>query len=144
MVKEKSCGALVFRWNNQRIEFLVLMHRLGGHWSFPKGHVEFGETEKQTALREVNEETGLNIELQPGFRQKVSYSPRSGVYKDVVYFLGYAQDSNTVMQEEEVSAIKWVDIDEVHQELTYKNDRLLMSSAKRYLRRNGIYPPRSS
>lgn len=141
MTKEKSCGALVFRKNGNRVDFLVLVHRLGGHWSFPKGHVEAGETEKQTALREVKEETGLTIELLPGFRHKVSYSPRPGVAKDVVYFLGYAEDSRTTMQEEEVSELRWVDISKCHQYLTYRNDRMLLGSAKRYLRRNGIFPP---
>ncbi|MFV0401401.1 MAG: bis(5'-nucleosyl)-tetraphosphatase [Oscillospiraceae bacterium] len=140
MTKEKSCGALVYRKNKGRVDFLLLVHRLGGHWSFPKGHVEKGETEKETALREVKEETGLSIRLLPGFRQKVSYSPRPGVDKDVVYFLGYAEDSRTVMQEEEVSELRWIDIAECHKYLTYKNDRVLLSSAKRYLRRNGIFP----
>ena len=64
--KEKSCGALVYRIKNGELELLLLKHRFGGHWSFPKGHVEEGETEVETALREVHEETGLTIQLEDG------------------------------------------------------------------------------
>ena len=87
---EKSCGALVYRRNREQIELLLIKNRYGGHWSFPKGHVEGRETEVQTALREVKEETGLDISLQSGFRHAVEYFPRPNVKKQVVYFLGEA------------------------------------------------------
>ena len=135
MTKEKSCGALVYRRQNNITEILILKHRLGGHWSFPKGHVEARETEVQTALREVKEETGLSIRLLDGFRKQVNYSPRPGVDKSVVYFLGFAEDSRTTMQEEEVSEIRWVNINEAQKYLSYNNDKLLLQSAKRYILR---------
>ena len=61
---EKSCGALVFRQDPKtgRMYILMIRHKHGGHRSFPKGHVEAGETEHQTAIREVEEETGLTME----------------------------------------------------------------------------------
>ena len=144
MLKEKSCGALVFLREGDKVDFLILKHRLGGHWSFPKGHVEQGESERQTALREIKEETGLDVRLMEGFRQKVSYSPRPGVSKDVVYFLASAPDSNTTMQEEEVREIRWIDESKCQEYLTYQNDRLLLSAAKRYLRRRGILRPHNT
>ena len=88
--QEKSCGALVYRVRQNAVELLLLKHRFGGHWSFPTGHVESGETECETALREVKEETGLTIDLQEGFRQCVEYYPKPNVKKQVVYFLGHA------------------------------------------------------
>lgn len=138
MSKEKSCGALVYRIKDGRIQLLVIRHRMGGHWSFPKGHTEGGETEVETALREVREETGLAIELLDGFREQVSYFPRPGISKDVAYFLGYARDSRTHMQEEEISALRWVDLSQCHKFLTYSNDKLLLSRAKQYLKKNGF------
>ena len=57
--REKSCGVLVLRRQEDELYVVLLRHRFGGHWSFPKGHVEAGESERQTALREVREETGL-------------------------------------------------------------------------------------
>ena len=138
MTKEKSCGALVYRLKESRIQLLIIKHRMGGHWSFPKGHTEAGETEQETALREVKEETGLTIRLLENFREQVSYFPRPGVNKDVVYFLGFARDSRTKMQEEEISAIRWVDLSQCHKFLTYANDKLLLDKAKQYLRKRGL------
>lgn len=88
---EKSCGAIVYRKTQNQIDLLLIKNRYGGHWSFPKGHVEGAETEMQTALREVKEETGLDISIQDGFRQAVEYFPKPNVRKQVVYFLGEAQ-----------------------------------------------------
>ena len=61
IIREKSCGALVYRKKQDKYELLLIKHRYGGHWSFPKGHVEQGENELQTALREIKEETGLDL-----------------------------------------------------------------------------------
>jgi 8-oxo-dGTP pyrophosphatase MutT (NUDIX family) len=138
MLKEKSCGALVCRAVPGGIKILVLRHKLGGHWSFPKGHVEPGETERQTATREVKEETGLEVILLDNFRELVSYSPKPGVSKDVVYFLGKTEQEETVMQPEEVSEIRWVDMAAAHEFLTYYNDKQLLRSVKRYIKKNGI------
>lgn len=137
MTKEKSCGALVFHQDdNKNIEILILKHRLGGHWSFPKGHVEKNETERETAWREVFEETGLKIKFCENFREKVSYSPKPGIDKDVVYFLGYTEDKETNMQVEEVSEIKWVELSAAHSFLTYYNDKQLLKNAKKYIGEN--------
>ena len=138
MDKEKSCGALVCRRENDKIQMLILKHRLGGHWSFPKGHVESAETERETALREVWEETGLTIDMVKNFREMVTYSPKPGIEKDVVYFLGYVHDSRTTMQVEEVSEIRWVDLHKAQDFLTYYNDKQLLRSAKRYIQKYGI------
>ena len=133
--KEKSCGALVYRIKNGELELLLLKHRFGGHWSFPKGHVEEGETEVETALREVHEETGLTIQLEDGFRQSVEYYPRPNIRKQVVYFLGYADDDRTRRQEEEISEIRWVPLKSAHREVTFRHDKNLINHAKKFLRR---------
>ena len=133
--KEKSCGALVYRIKNGELELLLLKHRFGGHWSFPKGHVEEGETEVETALREVHEETGLTIQLEDGFRQSVEYYPRPNIRKQVVYFLGYADDDRPRRQEEEISEIRWVPLKSAHREVTFRNDKNLINHAKKFLRR---------
>ena len=134
MKREKSCGALVYRHEGQRLMLLMLRHRHGGHWSFPKGHVEANETEVETALREVREETGLEVSLQRGFRHTVEYYPKPGVKKLVVYFLGKAAaDAHAVRQEEEISELKWLDFDEAYQAVTFKNDRELLDKAREQL-----------
>ncbi len=130
---EKSCGALVYRKTKSQIELLLIKNRYGGHWSFPKGHVEGEETEIQTALREVKEETGLDIQLQEGFRQAVEYFPEPNIKKQVVYFLGEAQGGKVKMQEEEISRIIWTEIHKAYHMVTFKNDKNLISMAGKRL-----------
>lgn len=133
MKREKSCGALVYRKENNKYKLLLVKHRYGGHWCFPKGHVEAGENEMQTALREVMEETGIQIELQEGFRQAVEYFPKPNVKKQVIYFLGEAQYEEYTMQEEEIREITWADLDKAYYMVTFKNDKNLINEARKYL-----------
>ena len=64
---ERSCGAVVFRKINDDYRYLLIRNRRSSNWSFPKGHVEAGETLEETAIREVLEETGLHIDIIPNF-----------------------------------------------------------------------------
>lgn len=130
MRREKSCGALVIRKSGESYDLVLIRHRFGGHWSFPKGHVEPGESERQTALREVREETGLTIRLLDGFRECVEYYPRQGMKKQVVYFLGLAQGDELVRQEEEISEITWVPLMKAGEMVTFANDKRLIRMAK--------------
>jgi 8-oxo-dGTP pyrophosphatase MutT (NUDIX family) len=99
-------------------------------WSFPKGHVEKNETELETAKREIMEETGLDVILDPTFRETVSYSPKKDTQKVVVYFLAQARNYDFKAQEEEISDIKWVDIGYAVNILTYDNDKVIVNKAK--------------
>ena len=132
---EKSCGAIAYRKNRSQIELLLIKNRYGGHWSFPKGHVEGQETEIQTALREVKEETGLDINIQKGFRQMVEYYPKPNIRKQVVYFLGEAKTTQFKRQEEEISRIIWTEIHKAYHMVTFKNDRDLISIAMQNLQK---------
>ncbi len=139
MKHEKSCGGLIYRERDGRTELLLLKHRCGGHWSFPKGHMESGETEMQTALREIREETGLTVFLRDGFREAVEYSPKPGVKKQVVYFIGFTLNESTLHpQEEEVSEITWMEIDRAYDMVTFRNDKNLIQGAKKYIERRGM------
>ena len=79
MRHEKSCGGLIYREHDGETQLLLLKHRCGGHWSFPKGHMEAGETEMETALREIREETGLRGVLREGGREAGEDSPKTHV-----------------------------------------------------------------
>lgn len=124
MRKEKSCGALVVRRGEASPEILLIKHN-GGHWAFPKGHVEAGETETQTALREVQEETGLLVKLDTRYREMVTFSPAPRTMKDVVYFAATVVSGKETPQLTEVSDVRWVPFDEAHRFITYDNDRRL-------------------
>lgn len=133
IIREKSCGALVYRKKQDKYELLLIKHRYGGHWSFPKGHVEQGENELQTALREIKEETGLDVNLREGFRQSVEYYPKPHVKKQVVYFLGYPENDTVKKQEEEISEYRWCPLEQADSMVTFKNDKNLISQAKKFL-----------
>ena len=137
MKREKSCGAVVYRYNNDVLEVLLIRHRFGGHWSFPKGHVEEGENEFQTALREVKEETNLSIRLRDGFRESVEYFPKPYIKKQVVYFLGLSLGDTPKRQEEEISELRWVPIDDAERMVSFANDKNLISRSREYLKANG-------
>ncbi len=139
MQYEKSCGALVLRKFHGNMEILLIKHNNGEHWSFPKGHVEEGETEIETALREVKEETDIDIIIDPTFREIVTYSPKRDTMKDVVYFLAKAKNFDFKRQVEEIAQIRWVSLEIVHTFLTYDNDKQLVNKAKQKLKTADIF-----
>ena len=130
MLHEKSCGAIVYRRFHGNIEILLIKHINSGHWSFPKGHVEQGETEIETALREIKEETGLDVLIDPSFRETVTYFPRKDTQKVVVYFIAKAKTFEYIPQEDEIAEIRWVDIGHAVQMLTYENDKTIVNKAR--------------
>ena len=132
MKKEKSCGAIVFYLKDNKEQILLIKHSNSGHWSFPKGHVEAGETEVETAVREIKEETGVSVNIDTRFREVVTYSPKKDVIKDVIYFFATASDYHTKRQEEEVSEVKWVDMGSAIKCVSYRNDKQLVNKAIRF------------
>ena len=130
MLHEKSCGAIVYRKSHGNTEILRIKHINSGHWSFPKGHVEGNETEVETAIREIKEETAIDVMIDPTFRETVSYYPKRDTQKTVVYFIGKAKNYDYIPQEEEISEIRWVDIGYASNILTYENDKNIVNKAK--------------
>ena len=84
---QKSCGVIPWRRKAGKNEYLLLFQRGSRTWSFPKGHMEAGETEQDTAQRELREEIGLTASLRPDFREVITYRIK-GSTKDVVLFFG--------------------------------------------------------
>lgn len=133
MKKEKSCGAIVYRLLDEGYEFLVLKH-CAGHYAFPKGHVEAGESEEETAIREIKEEASIDVVLDDKFRYMVTYSPKKGVIKDVVYFMAKWVSGVERPQESEIQALKWVRSEDVLDILTFDNDKELFKKGLDYLK----------
>ena len=134
MLHEKSCGAIVYRRFHGNIEILLIKHINSGHWSFPKGHVENGETEMETAKREIMEETSIDVIIDPTFRETVTYSPRRDTNKIVVYFLAKAKNVDFSPQEDEIAEIKWVDIVHAANVLSYGNDKIIVAKARNVIK----------
>lgn len=125
---EKSCGAVVFRkddgWN-----VLLIRHIKGRHISFPKGHVEAGETESKTAEREVFEETGLRVRVDRRFRAENRYNIRPDTQKLVVIFAAVTDQEELIPQPEEIADAFWVPVSEASERLTYERDRKILRDA---------------
>ena len=135
---EKSCGAIVCREEEGVPQVLVIRHKNGGHWAFPKGHVESGETEEETARREIWEETGLKVKLNLGFRKVVTFSPKSRVMKDVVYFAARPSGGRLARQEAEVEDMRWTTFAQALKLITYENDRAVLRAFIAYYEREGF------
>ena len=137
-LNEKSCGAVIYRLEGGRLSFLIVKNRKGRNWGFPKGHVELGETEVETALREVREETGLNVNICPGFRTVSQYALWNRATKQVVFFLAESNSGELVLQEEEIERGRWVPYQAMMNFFRFDNDRRILRSAVAYLRKNGV------
>ena len=127
---EKSCGALVLRRGEDGTEYILMIrHRKGGHRSFPKGHMEAGETEIMTATREVWEETAVKVHIRSDFRATVHYMPMPGVRKEVVYFLTRTEQTEIRPREGEIAEVEWVPLDRAERSLTHENDKTVLRAA---------------
>lgn len=138
---EKSCGAVIFRKDPDKPRFLLIKNIKGKNWGFPKGHVELGESEEETALREVREETGLSIEILPGFRSVIQYSIWGKANKQVVFFLAKCGRSDDVhVQASEIEKYSWMTYEEALSTFRFDNDKKVLKNAVAWLRKNNPKP----
>lgn len=132
---EKSCGAIIYEIRDNQRYFLLVKNVKGTYWSFPKGHIEVGETEEQTAKREIKEETNLDVHILKGFRKKSYYKPFGRTKKKVVIFLAKSMGNRVKIQDSEIECYKWVKANDMLKELKYPNDISMFRSAIKWLRR---------
>lgn len=122
-----SCGAVVVRQCQGQWETLLIRTNCG-NWSFPKGHMNPGETEPMTAVREIREETGISVMIDTRFRREVSSMPdrRAGVCNDrkIIFFLAKAVGGKEQPQLSEIRELKWFPLSEATSTLIgYPPDR---------------------
>ena len=130
--EEKSCGAVVWRGTPEDHQYLLIQQR-AGHWSFPKGHVEGRETEKETAYREIWEETGLETEIDTAFRQVVTYYPKPNVIKDVIFFLASPTGGREKVQEAELADLGWFTFAAARPLVTFATDEDVLLAAEDFI-----------
>lgn len=128
MIKEKSCGAVIYKIENNQIYVLLEKMKMG-HISLPKGHMEEGEDEIQTATREIKEETNLDVQIDISFREEVEYFPSPRVLKKVVFFISEYKDGELIPQEEEVNECYFLKGEDALKELTYNTDKEVVKKA---------------
>ena len=125
---ENSCGAIVFNQNTEKI-LLVKMHN--GNWGFPKGHIENNETKEETAIREVQEETNVNIKIIPNFEREIKYIPNEKTIKKVTIFAGITQDEDVKIDTFEIEAFQWCTYEEALKLVTYKLQKDVLEKARK-------------
>jgi tRNA nucleotidyltransferase (CCA-adding enzyme) len=135
MKTEKSCGAIVYTNENGCMKYVIIRSK-EGIYGFPKGHMEGSETEVETALREVLEETGLMVRLIDGFRTEDSHtfiSNEETKLKHIVYFLGEYSNQIPHVQEAELSSLHLMDYETALSVFQYESSKRLLTEAHHFL-----------
>ena len=144
MADEKSCGVIVYTYENNVRKYVILrgVGMYQGYCGFPKGHMEEGETERETAIREVKEETGLDVVLFDDFRtvdeHTLAREGRPNDKKMNVYFLAEYCDQKLVPQKSEVSEIILMDYQEAFESFQYEESKRELTEADKYLNEKNL------
>jgi bis(5'-nucleosidyl)-tetraphosphatase len=140
VLREKSCGAVIFIKKDDQTKYLLLNYA-AGHWDFVKGNVEPNETEKQTVTRELQEETGItDAQFIEDFREPISYFYRRQgltVHKEVVFFIMESKTEKVELSFEHIGFI-WLDYQHAMEKLTFKNAKDVLLKGHDFLKKQGI------
>jgi 8-oxo-dGTP pyrophosphatase MutT (NUDIX family) len=122
----------------------ILLNYEAGHWDFVKGNVEINESEKETVVRELKEETGITeAQFIDGFREPIVYFYRRQgltIRKEVVFFLMEAYSDKVQLSFEHIG-YTWLDYQHAMEKLTFKNAKDVLQKAHDFLKKNGIIKP---
>ena len=139
MFREKSCGAVVVLTNTEP-KYLLLQYD-AGHWDFVKGNVELNESEKDTVIRELQEETGIvEARFLDGFREKIEYFYRrqgTTIHKEVIFFLIETHTETVTLSFEHVG-YAWLSYQDAMERLTFKNAKDVLRKAHKLLKERGV------
>lgn len=137
MIHETSAGILIYRQMEHDREYLLL-HYPGGHFDFPKGHIEKDESEREAAYRELKEETAIDqIVWIEGYREKIHYMYHRGenlMSKDVIFFLARTRKKKVVLSHEHRGSV-WLPYEQALAKLTFKSAKDLLKKAEKFLKK---------
>jgi bis(5'-nucleosidyl)-tetraphosphatase len=125
-ISEHSFGVIPLRRVNQQWEVFLIQHRGAGHWAFPKGHPEEGETPEETAQRELREETGLHLVKwlpYPPLEEAYLFKRHDSlVHKKVTYFIAEVE-GEVHLQPQEIAAGRWLALEEALDLITFEEGK---------------------
>ena len=137
MKEERSAGVVIFLEKPEGNQFLLLNYPTG-HWDFVKGKIEGGENNRQTAIREAKEETGINdLEFIEGFEEKINYNFQFEgelIHKEVIFFLAKTKTSKVTVSHEHLDYI-WLDYENSLKKITYDNAKNILSKVNDLVRK---------
>ncbi|XP_043783483.1 bis(5'-nucleosyl)-tetraphosphatase [asymmetrical] [Cervus elaphus] len=139
----RACGLIIFRRrlipkvDSAAIEFLLLQASDGiHHWTPPKGHVEPGESDLETALRETQEEAGIEasqLTIIEGFRRELNYVAREKP-KIVIYWLAEVKDCDVeVRLSHEHQAYRWLGLEDACQLAQFEEMKAALQEGHQFL-----------
>ncbi len=119
-----SAGGIVYRDGADGVEFAICGRDSDGVWGLPKGTPDPGESLEQTALREVTEETGLEVRLADKIGVIEYWFSRDGVryHKWVHYYLMEATGGDTAAHDVEYDKVEWFPAEVALKTLSFKNE----------------------
>ena len=134
MIYEKSCGFVTYR-EEDHVRLYLIIRASNGEYGFPKGHMELNETEYETAVRELKEETNVEVQVIDGFRRQIEYKlpHKANVMKQSVYFLGKCTAADIVCQADEVSEALFVPVEAALALLSFEDTKIILKEADLYL-----------
>ena len=117
-------------------KMLFVKSAIGDYYYMIGGGVHLGETSPNCIEREVLEETGINIEIIPGFVKSSEYSIQGKIEKSVSIFLAKTEQTDYKLQEEEIEECGWYGFDAALKVLNYENDKYILTEAERFISEN--------
>jgi 8-oxo-dGTP pyrophosphatase MutT (NUDIX family) len=132
---EISCGAVLFTEIDRKRFYVLVSANAGDNCGLPKGHVEGNETEKEAALREIKEETGVSAKIIDGFRKQIEYMMPNGILKNVVYFIARFADQEARSNEPDISTVTALPFHEAVSAVTFDSVRDVLTAAENWLSR---------
>lgn len=135
---EKTCGAVIYCGKGENRRYFLIKNN-SGHIGFPKGHIEYGESETETALREVFEECGLNVILNDKFRAEYTFRTLENTQKTSVFFLGeFNPAADVTIQQEEVIGDWLLSYQQAMEKLNWEQDKRILQQAEEFLNNAGM------
>lgn len=140
MQESVSSGVIPYRTTRGKREYLVLKSRTTD-WEFPKGGIEGDEELQQTAIRELEEETGISgVELIDGFREDYSYVFEAGgerIHKTVHLFIGHTHEASAEISREH-NDYQWRTYEQAYNTLTHDSTKSILDKVHKFLENNDV------
>ncbi|MFH1846941.1 MAG: NUDIX hydrolase [Candidatus Omnitrophota bacterium] len=126
-----AAGGVVIKKEKNSFQILLIKDSYN-RWTWPKGHIEKGETKEVAALREVTEETGLkdiNIIEEIGKQEYFFTLKGAKIFKTVYIFLINSETTDTTVQLEEIQEAEWFSPEEALEKIEYEGSREILEKA---------------